>query len=205
MILNWSWLSSADGHRAFERFSGDLLDLEFVSSRYTPNATRAGRDGGADGLYSGSIAEVPGPWKIASAIRKDLQSLKRKIREENKSARKRKFRGLLFLTSLDVTPTQLRDLNALAGKGLKRGIVWARAKLEQLIKRHPWLAAQYFLLPLIPGFVPVTHPLDQDSAGQSDIALVGRKDEEASIVRFVRGRARVLVIVAGGGAGTCPA
>ena len=132
--FDWPRISAAKNHVQLERMVGDLLGLELDDQKFTPNALRAGKDGGADGIYMGKIAGTAGPWKVACATRNTLDALRRKIKAENRGARKQNYRGLLFITPFDASATEVRALSALAGSGLKKGIVWARGKLRPLLR-----------------------------------------------------------------------
>jgi hypothetical protein len=199
--FDWARISAAKNHSQFERMVGDLLALELDDHQFVPNAPRPGKDGGADGVYFGRIAGIAGPWKIASATRSTLSALKQKIREENRGARAKRYRGLLLITPFDATPTVVRELSDLAGSGLSKGLVWARGKLRQLLWTHPWIATQYLGYQFIPGFVPVDYPEAQETAGQEDIPLIGRSDARSEIDAFLGAPERVLLIIGPGGAG----
>lgn len=204
--FEWSRIAAARNHNHLERMVGDLLAEEFDPDKFIPNALRPGKDGGADGVYMGKIAGVPGPWKVATATRSSLTELRRKIKTENRGARVKKYRGLkyrglLLITPFDATATDIGVLETLAGKGLKRGLVWARGKLRQLLRKHPWIPTQYLGYQFIPDFVPVDSPDDQEKAGQQDIPLVGRSVAESEIHDFLSGPDRILLLVGPGGAG----
>ena len=198
--FDWSWIAKGENHRHFELMAGDIVSYALDPNLFTPNSTRSGRDGGADGYYNGSISGIAGPWKIASATRSTLAALRSKIADESRGARRNDFRGLLFLTSFDLSPTQVRDLTRDAGKGLKKGIVWPRGKLDQLLRKHPWIATQYLGHQLIPGFVPVRCP-EAEPSGQADIDLFGRQGDCAKVRDFLQSSDRVLILVGPGGAG----
>jgi hypothetical protein len=200
--FDWARLADPDSHRMFERLAGDLVTLECDDPNlYTPNATRSGKDGGADGLYAGKISGVSGPWKIASATRKTIAALETKIRAENRAAKTKRFKALLFITPFDLTPTDILRLSKVAGKGLARGLIWARGKLDQLLRKHPWVATYYLGHQLIPGFVPVDAASERDIAGQIDTPLVGRDREATTIEAFFTSPKRILLLVAPGGSG----
>ena len=148
--FDWSWIAKGENHRHFELMAGDIISYELDSNLFTPNAMKSGPDGGADGVYQGAISGISGPWKIASASRSKLAALKKKIEDENRGAKRNGYRGLLFITSFDLDPTQVKKLSLVAGKSLKKGIIWPRGKLDQLLRKHPWIAAQHLGHPLIP-------------------------------------------------------
>jgi hypothetical protein len=201
VVFDWTHIAAPENHRAFEHLASEIFDREFDSTLFTPNAIRFGKDGGADGSYNGTISGIKGPWKISAATRKDLANLEAKIREENRLAKKKGFRGLFFITPFDVTPTEVKRLEAIAGKGLKKAIMWARGRLDYLVRKYPWLATYHFGHQIIPGFVPVDHPGERDLASQADVPLVGRQKECSEARAFLGSQDPILVLVAPGGWG----
>lgn len=200
-LFDWSQIAKGENHRQFELMALDIVAYELDFTLFTPNVSRIGKDGGADGLYSGKISGVPGPWKIACATRSTRAKLKAKIWKENKNATKLDFQGLLFITPFPLTPVEVKNLLPIAGKGLQRAIIWPRGKLDQLLRKHPWIATQYLGHQIIPGFVPLAGSEREEPSGQSDIPLVGREDECSKVRDFLCSAYRIMVLVAPGGSG----
>lgn len=197
------WRPFDDGRDAvrFEDMAGELFAAEHREDAFTPNARRTGRDGGMDGVYDGKIDGVGGPWKIAIAVRQDLPAAKRKVLHENRLARKAKVRGLFFITSFNATAADERELKTLAKKGLKGARIWARPKLERVLRKHAWLRQAFFGHQLSPGFVPVAHPSELDDPSQPDLEMVGRSVERQRLRSFIKSSSRIAVLVASGGFG----
>lgn len=86
--LDWNQFTEGKNFDQFEDMAVDVFVAEYGEEHFIPNARRSGKDGGADGLYSSRIGRVSGPWKIACAVRQTLAAAKKKVREENKLARK---------------------------------------------------------------------------------------------------------------------
>jgi len=202
LALDWDALCDRDNGRSFENLGLDLFAEKYGDGQLAPNATRAGRDGGADGLFNGAIDRVAGPWKIACAVRQSFPEALKKVRHENQLAKKAKQRALFFITSFDATPTQVAELEKAARKGLKGGRVWAQSRLTRLLRDYPWLRQIYFGHELVPGFVPMGHSTELDDRNQPDIEAVGRDAELAKLAAHLGGeRGRIAIIEAAGGSG----
>jgi hypothetical protein len=200
--LDWDELCGRDNGRSFENLGLDLFAEKFGDVQLIPNAPRAGRDGGADGIFNGAIDRVEGPWKIACAVRQTFAEAMKKVRHENRLARKAKQRGLLFITSYKAHPTEVAALEKEAAKGLKAGRVWSCGRLTRMLRDYPWLRQVYFGHELIPGFVPVSHSAELDDQNQPDIEIVGRDTELATLTAHLAGeRGRIAIIEAAGGSG----
>lgn len=89
----------------------------------------------------------------------------------------------------------------LAKAGLRGARVWARAKLNRVLRDHAWIRQIYFGHQLVPGLVPLAHPCELDDPSQPDIELVGRSTERTVLRCFIEGAPRIGVIVAAGGSG----
>jgi hypothetical protein len=199
--FDWRTISKPQNHREFEDLALDLLAETCNEDLLTKNALRSGRDGGADGVYTGRMAGSNGPWKIACAVRQNLSAAKAKLIEEIGKAKKGGFRGLLFATSYDASPAEVRTLQNLARSKRLKVVVWARRKLDDLLRKNPWVAATYMGQPLIPGFVPANAQSELDVGSQRDMKIVGREDDTRRILDFLDGSQRVLLLLAAGGSG----
>lgn len=199
--FDWRTISKPQNHRGFEDMALDLFAETYDDELLTKNALRGGRDGGADGIYTGRIAGVSGPWKIACAVRQNLSAAKTKVIEEINKAKKDGFNGLLFATSYDASPAEIRALQALGRGSRPKVVVWARRKLDDLLRKNPWLAAVYMGQPLVPGFVPANAQSELDVSAQRDIRLVGRDDAATRLLGFLDASERVLLLLAPGGSG----
>jgi hypothetical protein len=200
--LDWDELCGRDNGRSFEDLGLDLFAEKYGDVQLIPNAPRAGRDGGADGIFNGAIGRVGGPWKVACAVRQTFPEAMKKVRHENKLARKAKQSGLFFITSYKAHPTEVAALEKEAAKGLKAGRVWSCGHLTRMLRDYPWLRQVYFGHELIPGFVPMSHSAELDDQNQPDIEIVGRDAELATLTAHLGGeRGRIAIIEATGGSG----
>ncbi len=199
--LDWSAVCEQDNGRSFENLGLDLFEATYGSAKLVPNATRPGRDGGADGLFLGEIADIEGPWKIACAVRSKFSTAMTKVKQENKLAREAGQPALMFITSFDATPSQTLALTAAARKGLDGAVVWTQSTMTRMLRDHPWLRQLYFGHELIPGFVPVQHSANRDGANQPDIELLGRDDVMTALCAHLSGKGRIAVVEGPGGAG----
>lgn len=201
LLLDWSRFEKGDNHRRFEDLALDLFARVHGEKGFIPNVIRGGRDGGADGIFEGTIGKVSGKWKVAAALRSDFASVKSKIKHENQGARDQSFIGLIFITSWDGPPNEVAQAQGVAKVGLRDALVWSRRKIERLLRSEPWLRQQYFGHLLIPGFVAPDSLEAVDDRSQPDLSLIGREAQVQALRAFATGKPRIMVLVAQGGAG----
>ena len=123
-----------------------------------------------------------------------------KARHENANGIRDGAEAILLCTPLDLNDKQVDRVEKALGKGLLRGLVWPRSKLEHHLRNNGWLATEHFGLQLMPGFVQLDSGKSELTT-QRDLPLVGREDEVREVEDFLRGPERVLQIVAPGGTG----
>ena len=195
--LDWSQLHE-DGH-TFQAMSLALFGDKHENG-FAPGPLHRGPDGGWDGQFDGKIELFAGTWKVACAVRSSFAALRTKVIQENKKALRDSADALLVMTSLDLKNPQIRELEALAAKGLQKGKLWSRSKLATLVNQNAWVASTYFNLQFVAGFAPPGAP-DSLIAAQQDISLMGRDDELQAVSEFLNGPARVLIVSGPGGCG----
>jgi len=143
--MNINWQSYDD--KFFQHFCNALLSLE-VSKSFEPFSA-PGRDGGIDGIYSGTYDGRSGEWRFQdkfhkTARKKAYNTIKADITLEiQKLANEDHF---IILTNVGLLPQEKKELQLLAQRELVRVKkanvsfdVWDDAKIHTLYIRHPIL------------------------------------------------------------------
>lgn len=143
--MNINWQSYDD--QFFQQFCNALLSLE-VSKSFVPFSA-PGRDGGIDGLFSGTYDGKVGEWRFQDkfhktarkqayeALKKDVLTEMRKLADED---------HYIILSNVSLLPQERAALLSLGnqelhhlGKGNVFFDVWDDAKIHTLYIRHPIL------------------------------------------------------------------
>jgi hypothetical protein len=207
MNINWQ---SYDG-KFFQRFCNALLSLE-VSKSFVPFSA-PGRDGGIDGLYSGTYDGMSGEWRFQdkfhkTARKESYNSIKAEIKLEiQKLASENHF---IILTNVGLLPQEKKELQLLAQKELVRikkanvyFDVWDDAKIHTLYIRHPilrlWMEEGFTTAQLISYQDYFGKRLDVGIDDPSTLAneFIARESEINLLKEFVNSGGESIAVVSG--------
>ena len=157
-MLDWSKI---DSYERFQKLVSHLFALECNSPGFIPSSPYIGADEGWDVYYKGyyppekmeGVYRIQAKW-TGKSFSEAVRYLKKEIRKELRSAKKRNVEHLRIATNAELKPRQVLELNSLKTDEVQSLEIWHRENLTIRIEQQPFIRHFFFGDPQHLIFVP---------------------------------------------------
>ncbi|MFP5040293.1 hypothetical protein [Parasediminibacterium sp. JCM 36343] len=208
--INWANYN----HEDFTIFCNALLTFEF-GKKYQPFSA-SGKDGGIDGLFSGSYLDLQGNWRFQYKFRQgsrieNYRGLKSKVKSELSDLNDENY--YVLLTNIELLPQEFSDLKQTFDEELNHlkkkctCLIWDGAKLYNLYLQHPllrlWLQDGFNTAQLqdYRNVFKLNLEKNDFSPGSLNNLFVARDVDLQSLSQFLNGDQPMLIITGEAGIG----